>query len=136
MEHCKPAARGLLYFLSLLRAFLLNVIKRNQATTLFHSHKLVRVPQVCGVPAEVRAELARRRLSVVVASSDARCVAHAGKCCLCERLCSPVLDEDNDGAVLTIAFDRPWALVGAALFAKLIHVDPPNDAKLSTQPTR
>ena len=28
MEHFKPAARGLLSFLSLLRAFLLNVIKR------------------------------------------------------------------------------------------------------------
>jgi hypothetical protein len=79
----------------------------------FHSRKLVRVPLVCGVPAEVRAELARR-LSVV-ASSDARCVAHAGKCCLCERLSSPVLDEDDDGAVLAIAFDHPWALVGAAL---------------------
>ena len=51
----------------------------------------------------------------VVASSDARCVAHAGKCCLCERLSSPVLDEDDDGAVLAIAFDHPWALVGAAL---------------------
>ena len=79
----------------------------------FHSHKLVRVPLVCGVPAEVRAELARR-LSVV-ASSDARCVAHAGKCCLCERLSSPELDEDDDGAILAIALDRPWALVGAAL---------------------
>ena len=73
----------------------------------------MRVPLVCGVPAEVRAELARR-LSVVE-SSDARCVAHAGKCCLCERLSSPVLDEDDDGTVLAIAFDRPWALVGAAL---------------------
>ena len=31
VEHCKPAARGLLSFLSLLRAFLLNVIKHNQA---------------------------------------------------------------------------------------------------------
>ena len=31
MEHCKPAARGLLSLISLLRAFLLNVIKRNQA---------------------------------------------------------------------------------------------------------
>ena len=29
--HCQPAARGLLSFLSLLRAFLLNAIKRNQA---------------------------------------------------------------------------------------------------------
>ena len=85
---------------------------------------LVRVPLVCGVPAEVRAELARR-LSVV-ASSDARCVAHAGKCCLCERLSYPVLDEDDGGAVLVIAFDHPWALVGA---------DPPNDAKPNTQPT-
>ena len=31
VEHCKPAARGLLSFLSLLRAFLLNAIKHNQA---------------------------------------------------------------------------------------------------------
>ena len=29
VEHCQPAARGLLSFLSLLRAFLLNAIKRN-----------------------------------------------------------------------------------------------------------
>ena len=98
----------------------------------FHSRKLVRVPLVCGIPAEVRAELARR-LSVV-ASSDVRCVVHAGKCYLCERLSSSVLDEDDDGAVLAIAFDRSWALVGAA-FTKRIHAEPPNNAKPNTQPT-
>ena len=32
-KHCKLAARGLLSFLSLLRAFLLTVIKRNQAAS-------------------------------------------------------------------------------------------------------
>ena len=84
------------------------------ATTFIHANWFVcRWCAVCGVPAEVRAELARR-LSVV-ACSDARCVAHAGKCCLCERLSSPELDEDDDGAILAIALDRPWALVGAAL---------------------
>ena len=31
VSHCQPAEHGLLYFLSLLRAFLLNAIKRNQA---------------------------------------------------------------------------------------------------------
>ena len=30
ISHCQPAARGLLYLISLLRVFLRNVIKRNQ----------------------------------------------------------------------------------------------------------
>ena len=65
----------------------------------------------CSCPSsrEDRTALVHRRVC------DAQCVAHAGKCCLCERLSSPVFDEDDDGVVLAIAFDRPWALVGASL---------------------
>ena len=36
VQHCQPAARGLLSFLSLLRAFWLNVIKRNGACDVEH----------------------------------------------------------------------------------------------------
>ena len=35
VQHCQPAARGMLSFLSLLRAFLLNAIKRDQASEGF-----------------------------------------------------------------------------------------------------